>query len=202
MIRLAGPGDEFRIAEIFAAAFADSISFYAPGGVSLGLLALWPELARRAEPEALLVKADAEGTIQGYIFSPSQTGRLWRIALTPGYLTRVIRRLLEEGLPWRRLPLGKLLGNKLWFWRTDRGHGTPARILSLAVDPGAHGRGYGRELLAAGLSYLRAKGCPVVTLEVRPDNAPARQLYQMAGFAVVGETRDAQGPWIIMQRDL
>ncbi len=35
-------------------------------------------------------------------------------------------------------------------------------------------------------------------LEVRPENQPARRLYQRIGFRVVGQFEDSRGPWEVM----
>lgn len=52
----------------------------------------------------------------------------------------------------------------------------------LAVLPAARGTGAGRALLEAVAARARSLGCCKVTLEVREDNARARQLYRSAGF--------------------
>jgi ribosomal protein S18 acetylase RimI-like enzyme len=56
--------------------------------------------------------------------------------------------------------------------------------LSIAVAPGASGRGVGARLLAALLDRARAQGLPGLSLSVANDN-PARRLYERAGFEVV-----------------
>ncbi len=60
-------------------------------------------------------------------------------------------------------------------------------IHDLAVTAGCRGRGVGHLLLRAVEAKARELGCGKVTLEVREDNAPARQLYQRFGF------RDGEG---------
>jgi ribosomal-protein-alanine N-acetyltransferase len=60
-----------------------------------------------------------------------------------------------------------------------------ARIYSLAVDP--EFRGLGRELLVAAERGAAAKGCRVIRLEVRDDNARAINLYQRAAYRQFGE---------------
>jgi ribosomal protein S18 acetylase RimI-like enzyme len=52
----------------------------------------------------------------------------------------------------------------------------------LAVHPDFRGQGIGRRLLQAVAAHARATGCCRVTLEVRIDNSPARQLYLSEGF--------------------
>lgn len=52
----------------------------------------------------------------------------------------------------------------------------------LAVLPGARGKGVGRILLAAVESEAMQRGACKVTLEVRPDNLIARNLYESMDF--------------------
>ena len=56
------------------------------------------------------------------------------------------------------------------------------RIYMLGVDPDYRGRGFGRQLLLAGLSYLKSKGLRVVELTVDRENKAARALYKSVGF--------------------
>ena len=60
-------------------------------------------------------------------------------------------------------------------------------IHDLTVTAVCRGRGIGRLLLKAVEAKARELGCGKVTLEVREDNAPARQFYQRFGF------RDGEG---------
>jgi ribosomal protein S18 acetylase RimI-like enzyme len=55
-------------------------------------------------------------------------------------------------------------------------------IHDIAVSPQARGKGIGRRLLKAIEEDARSLGCCKVTLEVRSDNAPAKELYQRVGF--------------------
>ncbi len=64
--------------------------------------------------------------------------------------------------------------------------GQTARIYSLAVDETAQGRGAGRHLVEAAINYAARAGCSRVSLEVRPDNDPARALYRKCGFVERG----------------
>ncbi len=65
------------------------------------------------------------------------------------------------------------------FTRGDRG-----RIYMLGVDPDHRGRGVGKEVLLAGLSYLKRKGLETVELTVDSENEAARDLYRSAGFQI------------------
>ena len=60
------------------------------------------------------------------------------------------------------------------------------QILTIAVKPGETGRGLGRALLSHVVDACRAWGLERATLEVSERNAPARRLYESAGFTIVG----------------
>ncbi|MFC4492879.1 GNAT family N-acetyltransferase [Streptomyces ovatisporus] len=60
------------------------------------------------------------------------------------------------------------------------------QIQGLAVDPAARGRGAGHALLEAACERARGEGARRITLRVLAHNAPARRLYEAAGFAVEG----------------
>ena len=55
-------------------------------------------------------------------------------------------------------------------------------IHDIAVVPDQRGKGIGRALLSAIEEEARRRGCCKVTLEVRSDNALARDLYRRCGF--------------------
>jgi ribosomal-protein-alanine N-acetyltransferase len=59
-------------------------------------------------------------------------------------------------------------------------------ISTLAVHPDFRGQGIGRRLLQDGLHSARSRGAHMATLEVRPSNHAAIELYQDFGFVVVG----------------
>lgn len=64
-----------------------------------------------------------------------------------------------------------------------------AEILTLAVRPGARGKGLGRALLQAAIDKARALGAATVFLEVGTDNPHALALYAGLGFAKVGSRK-------------
>lgn len=64
-----------------------------------------------------------------------------------------------------------------------------AEILDVGVVPAARRRGLGSALMATVLAACRARGAARVFLEVAADNAPARALYDGAGFERVGLRR-------------
>jgi len=78
------------------------------------------------------------------------------------------------------------LGRKIIGFAVSRIGADEAEILSIAIDAGHRGRGLSRKLLLTHLGYLAAKGVRAIFLEVEENNAPARRLYERAGFAVVG----------------
>lgn len=63
--------------------------------------------------------------------------------------------------------------------------GDVADVMTVAVDPVARGRGLGAQLLGALHDRALASGARSIMLEVRADNAAARQLYLGRGYRVV-----------------
>lgn len=59
-------------------------------------------------------------------------------------------------------------------------------IQTIAVDPGARGRGQGRRLMEELLAEAARRGARQVFLEVRADNPVARTLYESLGFEEIG----------------
>jgi len=59
------------------------------------------------------------------------------------------------------------------------------RLMTLAVEPSARRRGYGRALLRHAMAMGRAQGAVRALLEVRASNAAALQMYEQEGFRQV-----------------
>jgi [ribosomal protein S18]-alanine N-acetyltransferase len=80
------------------------------------------------------------------------------------------------------------------------------RLMTLAVDPAARRRGFGRALLRHAMALGRAQGATKALLEVRASNAAALQLYGEEGFRQVAvRTRYYANPVedaILMEREL
>ncbi len=60
-----------------------------------------------------------------------------------------------------------------------------AVIWGMWVAPAFRRRGYGEQLLAAGIAWARDLGLESISLEVLPANIAAAALYQAAGFRAV-----------------
>lgn len=87
-----------------------------------------------------------------------------------------------------------------WFIKPE------LHLLSLAVNPAARRRGFGRQLLASVIAVGRSLRAETLFLEVRDSNTAAQGLYRAAGFAVVGRRKgyyaDTGEDGILMQLDL
>lgn len=119
----------------------------------------------------------------------------------PADLPALLR--LEQSFPGDRLSrrsLGRLLGcasAEVWVAAASAGviaaavvlyraRSRRARLYSLAVAPAARGRGLATGLLRLAQAAAAARGCDVLALEVRRDNAAAIALYRKQGFADAG----------------
>jgi ribosomal-protein-alanine N-acetyltransferase len=75
-------------------------------------------------------------------------------------------------------------------------------ITTIALHPDWRGRGFGDLLLSVALERMVERGVDAVTLEMRPSNDVAYQLYQKYGFQVVQTRRDyyrdGEDAWLMM----
>lgn len=78
------------------------------------------------------------------------------------------------------------LGRKVIGFAVSRMAADEAEILSIAVDADHRGKGLSKNLLLTHLGHLAGHGIRSIFLEVEENNAPARRLYDWAGFGVVG----------------
>ena len=200
--RNADPDDLLGIAEVFLAAFPESVDHYV--GHEIGPHAIRDAFAipLDAEPEALIV-AEVGGRIAGYALTPSKFSDIARTAIFHGHLGRMFGRWLAGRYGIGLRPVRITARNWLAIWREAREEElhAEARILSIAVSPDFQGMGIGTGLMRHGLAYLESKGEKRVRLEVRPGNAAAIHVYEKLGFETRGRTRDTQGEWLIMIRE-
>jgi ribosomal-protein-alanine N-acetyltransferase len=200
---VAGPIDAREIPDavaIFLEAFHDSAAYvYGEPPRPEAMIDVW-SFARSVEPDAFLAARDDDGAVVGYEFLTTSVSALRSAA---------IRRLAPLRWAWRAVTgrygiiwphALRLFANKLSFVRSSgefRTHGD-AQLLNIATAARVRGRGVAGILVRAGLAYLRSRSISELRLEVRPDNVPARAVYERTGFAEVGRTKDAGGEWIVM----
>ncbi len=92
------------------------------------------------------------------------------------------RLLLERSVVAHRAMMGRALAGFI----LSRMAAGEAEILSVAVASPRRGRGLARALLHLHMRRLAGLGVRAMFLEVDEDNAPARRLYERAGFREVG----------------
>lgn len=161
-------------------------------------------LVYTAEPQAALVARQAEGTVVGYCFAPVHLHSLWWKAVWEGHLLKWTWRWLTGQYGFGLHPVKVIVLNKAAFLRSAMlpVKAADAQILSIAVGEAYRGQGIAGALMQAALTYFRICGVRVVRLEVRPDNKPAVRIYEKLGFFRGGITRDSQGEWLIMFREM
>jgi len=70
-------------------------------------------------------------------------------------------------------------------WRAAPGIGE-AELLRIAVSKEHRREGHAKKLMAESSRRLVAMGCPLLRLEVRASNAPAKNLYESLGWQRLG----------------
>ncbi|NLJ85044.1 MAG: GNAT family N-acetyltransferase [Firmicutes bacterium] len=199
------------VSRIFLEGFGQSVLHYV-GGASSGIeRALHDIFAAILEhqPQGMLV-AEAEGCIGGYVIAIPSMPYLWWHVISRGHLWQWAKRWLQGDYGIELGAVLSLAQNKAGFAlsqirlarHTNKARGHTAQILSIAVHPSYRGQGIGHALLHKALGYLATTSAAFVKLEVRPDNLPARRLYEDLGFIAVSRTCDSQGPWIVMLKSL
>lgn len=191
------------VAGIFLSAFSESVRHYSGGPIGLEVIEDAFTICLDSEPEAFLV-AQVDGKVAGYVFAPAHFSHLVRVALLRGHLWSMFGRWVTGRYGIGVRPAIVASRNWLQLLRESReaGAGCDARILSIAVDPEFQGCGIGSGLMERALRRLEALDAGCVRLEVRPQNQPAKHIYERLGFREVGRTRDTQGDWLVMQKDL
>lgn len=137
-------------------------------------------------------------TLAGPLVAPADERHLealmtvMRVAFDPAF-----------GEAWSALQLAGTLGMASSFARQAidargnitgftlcRSAGPEVELLLIAVNPVERGEGIGRLLLDTACRDTWRRGAGEIFLEVRENNAPARALYQSAGFIDVGRRGD------------
>jgi len=67
-------------------------------------------------------------------------------------------------------------------WRFEAPDKAVMVLHTLAIDPSAARRGYGRRFVAFYEAYARAAGCAVLRIDTNARNLAARSLYQALGY--------------------
>lgn len=192
-------------AALFAECFRDSVLHHCRGRMPKpAAMEDVFSLVRRVEPAAAFGIWSTDGRLCGYCFAPTCLPRLWRKALGRNGVWRWAWRWLCGDYGIGLWPIKMIAMNKLNFLRSALrpDESAPARILSIAVAPDSRGNGCAQALLDAALRYQAAQGVQRVRLEVRPENAAARRLYERNGFRQSGVTTDSQGQWLIMWKEM
>jgi ribosomal-protein-alanine N-acetyltransferase len=204
--RVASRDDLLGIGRVYVRAFPDSLRQLRSPNLSPRAVADVAGACFLAEHDCIMIAETRDGSEQiiGYIIAPCDAGGPARVALRRGL---VFVWLWRWATGRYRIALRGALGvlrDKLHFRGTwiVPGAECGAAVLSIAVDPSFQGRGVGKRLLTEGISRLQRLNCECVRLEVRPDNEPARRLYEHVGFRRVGEFRDSRGPWVTMTLDV
>jgi [ribosomal protein S18]-alanine N-acetyltransferase len=157
-----------------------------------------------AEPKAAFITRDEAGQVIGYVLAPTHIGNLWKRAVFGGHVFRWAWRWLKGDYGFGIYPVKVMFLNKLAFFQsafTPQIH-ADARILSVAVGAAARGQGLATQLMECALEYFAQENVPLIRLEVRPDNLPAKHVYEKLGFVEAGYTRDSQGDWLIMLKEM
>ncbi|MFN8594140.1 MAG: GNAT family N-acetyltransferase [Thermomicrobiales bacterium] len=89
------------------------------------------------------------------------------------------------------------------YFGSDEGDESVAVVVSMYVNQAYRGRGIGRWLLRSLIGRLAAdRRIATIRLWVRPDQQPARRLYESLGFRVAGQSVDPDGVELIMELDV
>ncbi|MFC2969305.1 GNAT family N-acetyltransferase [Acidimangrovimonas pyrenivorans] len=116
---------------------------------------------------------------------------------TPDALAALHARCFTTPRPWSADEFASLLSLPGCFLLTGTGGfllgraiAGEAELLTLAVAPETRRRGLGRTLLARFEAEAAARGAENAFLEVAADNAPARALYETAGWRQTGRRKN------------
>jgi UDP-2,4-diacetamido-2,4,6-trideoxy-beta-L-altropyranose hydrolase len=136
-------------------------------------------------------------------------GMLWTWANDPG--TRNVS-FNREPIPWEQHVAWfdqklKDAGSRIYIGeincpvavvRFDDHHNEDHAVISLAVAPGARGRGYSARIIRLGVRALFAESrANLVRAYIKPDNIPSIRAFERAGFKLDGSTHISGQPALI-----
>ena len=200
-ITLAQSQHNDTIVEIFCSAFENSITFFTPvtEQVKAAIRDVFG-LLHRVFGQGFFVAVEND-KVCGYIIMADDIKRLWREAITSGFLKNALISAVTGKYGLTLSTLYKIVKNKLLYFRFEMTTEPSAQVLSIAVHPEHQGKGIGQKLLERGISHIEALGIKKIKLEVRHDNIAAVRIYEKYGFCQVGKAEDLQGKWLIMMRE-
>jgi len=187
-------------ADLFCLAFEQSINFFTPvtEKVKIAIRDVFYLLHQVFEQGFFVALEDDK--VCGYIIMADDVKRLWRHALTSGFVKNAIMAAVSGKYGLTLATLYKVVKNKLLYFKFEMTTEPSAQVLSIAVHPEHQGKGIGQKLLFEGIKHIEALGINKIKLEVRPNNISAIKIYEKFGFRKVGEACDLQGKWLIMMR--
>jgi ribosomal protein S18 acetylase RimI-like enzyme len=190
-VRRAARADASAVAALHASQITEGFLSYV-GPRFLG------RLYRRVctDPPSFLLVAVEDDAVVGFVAASADVGGLYR------------RFLLRDGAlaamqsATRLVPRWRQVLETLRHGSSGVGTGRGTELLAIAVTAARHGRGTGRELVAAFLDEVRARGAHEAYVVVGADNAPAVALYRGAGFSGTSEVEIHAGTTsLVMQWD-
>lgn len=87
---------------------------------------------------------------------------------------------------WAVVEGGRVVATAGWFVMPGAVQAHRGHVVAIYVTQAARGRGLAAQLLAQVAEDARAKGMRQLELDVGTKNAPARRVYEAAGYAVTG----------------
>jgi ribosomal protein S18 acetylase RimI-like enzyme len=172
-VRLAGPADAPRLAELHASRIAEG--FLSSLGAGF-LTRLYRRITKAPDSFAFVELERPGGPVVGFAAATESTGQLYKsFALRDGIVAGVTAapQLVRS---WRRVL-------ETLRYPGHEGETLPAaEILAVAVDASAGGRGVGRRVVDAATARLAARGVAEVKVITGSDNVAALKLYERCGF--------------------
>ncbi len=155
-------------------------------GISQGFLSvLGPRFLTRLYrriclvPDSFLLVAERDAPV-GFIAGSTDVGSLYRTFLWRDGAVAAALAARHLVVGWRRVLETLRHGDG-----GGPGSGRGAELLAVAVDRRSQGLGAGRQLVAAFLAEVSARGLDAAHVVVGADNGTATALYERAGFATV-----------------